>query len=339
MKTIPASSKKHRPDRRVIALGAVLLSLCGCAREDEELQSQLVETRAALAAKTKALEQAEAQRTSQPPPAPAQPPAVSTEELANARSRIADLESQLAAAKQQASIPPAPAKLDLDALKDKLEGDLTNKAKTLRELLLKQAGVARIDEIGIRAIEYPPEIVAPFRSAITFALSSSDGRQLRLVFPVTADLDGSWSLPGPDKVQQAYKQVKDAAPAEPNVAAAPAETLPANQVPTPGQAPGSRAPSTTPQLAPSGALPSGFRQVDANTFQFDWGDGKKGGAKPGMTQPASPAPPTPASSAPVVSAPQEIRRAVPSTPAAPAQPEITIPKPVMPVQRDIIIKF
>jgi hypothetical protein len=316
--------------RRVIALGVVIL-LGGCAKEDEELQRQLVETRAALTAKTKALEQAESQRTSQPPPpAPAPPSAESTAELAKARSRIAELESQLAAAQQQAPAPAAPAKLDMDALKDKLEGDLTNKAKVLRELLLKQAGVAHIDEIGIRGIEYPPEIIAPFRSAITFALSASDGRQLRLVFPVTADLEGSWSLPGPDKVQQAYKQVKDAppaAPAESTVAANPAETARAANGPT------LSSPSTAPQTPP----PSGFRQIDSSTFQFDWGDGK-GGAK-GRSVPAPAAAATTTPSAPVVSAPQQTRPAVPAAPTAPAQPEVAVPKPVMPVQRDIIIKF
>ncbi len=302
----------------------------GCAREDEELQRQLVETRAALAAAKQALAQAESQRASQPAPAPAAPSAASAEQLATARSRIADLENQLAAAKQPAPVAPAPAKLDLDSLKDKLESDLTGKAKTLREILLKQAGVARIDEIGIRGIEYPPEIIAPFRSAITFALSASDGRQLRLVFPVTADLEGIWSLPGPDKVKQAFNQVKDAPPAEPVAASTPAETTApparssvANAAPAPGN-------SSPPQTAGSG-----FRQVEPNTFQFDWGDGAKGAPNARTAPPPSTAP----SSPPTAAASQPARPAVPTAPAPPAQPEVSAPKPVMPVQRDIIIKF
>jgi hypothetical protein len=329
MKAIFPSAIPVRSDRCAAALAGVLL-LGGCARQDEELQRQLVETRAALAAKTKALEQAESQRAAPPAPAPAEPSAASAEELAKARARIGELESQLAAAKQQAApatpSAPAPAKLDLDSLREKLEADLTGKAKTLREILLKQAGVAHIDEIGIRGIEYPPEIIAPFRSAITFALSSSDGRQLRLVFPVTADLEGSWSLPGPDKVQQAYRQVKDAAPAEPAVASAPVDTpRPASTLPAP--APPSQPPGSAPPA-------SGFRQLDSNTFQFDWGDGTKGGSKM-RTDPQ----PAAAPSAPVAAAPEPTKRAAPAAPAAPVQPEPSVPKPVMPVQRDIIIKF
>lgn len=330
MKVIVASSTGFRLHRRLVALTAALV-LCGCAREDEELQRQLVETRAALAAKSKALEEAESQRNSPPPSAPAPAPAPasmeSTAELAKARSRISELESQLAATKQRAPAAAAPAKLNLDELKDKLEGDLTNKARTLRELLLKQAGVSHIDEIGIRGIEYPPEIIAPFRSAITFSLSANDGRQLRLIFPVTADLEGSWSLPGPDKVQQAYKQVRDAPPDSANVASAPAEApSPATATSPPRPAP------------PPPSSPSGFRQVDPNTFQFDWGDAAKTGAKSRSGQPATSTATTTAS-APGVSAPQQPKTVAPTTPAAPAQPEVSVPKPVMPVQRDIIIKF
>ncbi len=297
--------------RRALALGAFFL-LGGCAREDEDLQRQLVEMRETLAAKSKALEQAESQRISQPLPTPAQTTGISTDELARAKSRIADLESQLAEAKQHASAAPASSKRDFDGLKDKLESDLTSKAKILRELLLKQAGVTQIDEIGIRNIEYPPEIIAPFRSAITFTLAASDGRKLRLVFPVTTDYDGSWSLPGPDKVQQAIKQVKDNAPAEPSGASAPTGT----QLSSGGSIPRN----------PTGSAktnPAGFQQVDTNTFQFDWGDRSKGGAKPRQNSPE----PT----VPTVSAQP--------SPAPPAKPEVTAPKPIMPVQRDIIIKF
>jgi hypothetical protein len=65
--------------------------------EDEELQRQLVETRAALVAKTKALEQAESAQSGKPPP-PAAPSLESEEELDKAKSRIAELEAQLPAA-------------------------------------------------------------------------------------------------------------------------------------------------------------------------------------------------------------------------------------------------
>ena len=279
-----------RPIISRAALGAAVF-LCGCMKGDEELQRQLVATRTALEAKTKALDQAQSQAA----------------DSAKDNARVSELEQQLAAALLQPAAPGAPQKLDLDALKDKLEADLTSKARQLRELVLKQTGAVRIDEISIKGIDYPPQIITPFRSAITFALSGDGGQAILLMFPVTADLNGSWKLPGPDKVQQAYKEAKNVIASNAR-AAVNAESNPLS----PSQGP--TAPSTG---------TAGFRQIDPNTYLFDFGDKRGPAATPGLPQ------------SPVPSAPPSQSSASPPNP----QPSVTVPSPIMPVQRDIIIKF
>jgi len=69
-----------------------------------------------------------------------------------------------------------------------------------------------------------------------------------------------------------------------------------------------------------------MKRVDANTFVMDWGD-KTSAAAPA---PASPTAPT---SQPPIPGPAT------HVPSGQGAPPASVPPPVMPVQRDIIIKF
>ena len=334
------------------ALG--LLTLPSCFQGDEELQRQLIEMRASLDAKDKAVEKVQAeladlQSKAQRSGSTSSTSGASSEELAKAKQTIEDLKRQLDAAKAQASSVSVstggtPLKIDMEAMADKLEEDLTRKAKQLRELVQSQISAGRIDEIALKSIEYPPQLVTPFSSAITFNVVTDSGNRLRLQFPVSADLGGAWKLPSAADVQTAYKAAKDnpqglAGNTTPTQPQSPAGGTPPPPGPTGGVAP------QQPGYAHPGG--GGMRQVDANTFAFDWGDGA--GAAPRQPQPQAQAPrqSQPSSGGPAVisnfnpaspggaSAPAAPAPSAPSAPAAaPA-----VPAPVMPVVGDRVIRF
>lgn len=358
------------PVRGLYLVGVLgVLMMPSCFKGDEELQRQIIELRASLDAKDKAAEKTQAEvaelqskmqrsgNNSNASPGPSG----SSEELARANVKIAELTKQLEAAKAQAASSAtadasATPKIDMDALAAKLEEDLTRKAKQLRELVQKQTPSGRIDEISLKSIEYPPQLVTPFSSAITFNVSADGGQQLRLQFPVTADLGGSWKLPSPDDVQKAYKQAKDNPQGLASNNAAPPSA--------PASPSGTAGPSAPPQ-APA-AHGGGMRQVDGNTFAFDWGDTPGGAAaprQPGFTQPQPPSrqpqpQPQPQRPAANTGGPSVISNFVPpgsggaspstgpgsspapgpGAPAAPSTPAAA-PPPVMPVVGDRVIRF
>lgn len=341
------------------ALG--LLTLPSCFQGDEELQRQLIEMRAALDSKDKAVEKVQAElaalqsKSQGSSNTSSSSSGAGSEELARAKQTIDDLKRQLESAKAAASAGSvstggAPLKIDMDAIADKLEEDLTRKAKQLRELVQSQIPSSRIDEISLKSIEYPPQLVTPFSSAITFNVVADNGNRLRLQFPVSADLGGTWKLPSAADVQTAYKAAKDnpqglagnTAPAQPQ-AQSPVGNAPAYPGPTGGVAP----------QQPTGGH-SGMRQVDANTFAFDWGDGPS--AAPRQQQPQVQAQPQPQAPQPSSGGPAVISNFTPPGPggsggpatpapapgpAAPSAPAAapSIPAPVMPVVGDRVIRF
>lgn len=290
--------------------------LPSCSQEDAALQSQLVEARAALDAKSKALEKAESELARSQNHSGG---AASSEEVAKLKARNSDLEEQLANARAQNAESGKAPKFDMDAMAAKLEDDLTVKAKQLRELIQKQTTGGKVDEISLKAITYPSEIVTPFSSSITFSMLMDTGKSIRLMFPVTADLSGVWLLPGPDAVQKAFQQ---------------AQSQPAQQVAT-APAPAVNGAGGSFPAAPAAAAPvantgggASMRQVDGNTFVFNWGDAPAGNAP---AQPRQAPAAAPSAAAPIAAAPQA------PAPAAPQQS--AVPAPVMPVQRDVVIKF
>lgn len=370
MKTRYTPARFSIPLRHASSLLAVLgtVALSSCAREDDALQSQIIETRAAMEQRSRELEQTQAQLNELKEKMQRMGGAsASSDEVARLKARNAELEDQLAAARKQTSTADAPAKFDMDAIASRLEDDLTRKAKQLRELVQKQTPGGRVDEISLKSIEYPRELLATFNSAITFNILAESGQKLRLVFPVTADLGGAWKLPAPAEVQAAYVQAQSqpagASPGNsgaawagagseiaPSSSPAPAST----QAAAPHVAASAPAPSA-PQAPASSGAQSGMRQVDANTFVFSWGDSRGGGggqAQPQAqaprpaAQPAAPAPAPVQGNTPIANfTPPGPGGAAPApAPAAPsrgAAPAAATPPPaaVMPVQQDITIRF
>ncbi|MEZ0389662.1 MAG: hypothetical protein ACAI34_21465 [Verrucomicrobium sp.] len=362
------------------ALGLTFLP--SCSKEDDALQTQIIETRAVMEQRSKELEQTQAQlselkekmqklSSSSGSSSPVSASG-SSDEVARLKARNAELESQLAAARQQAASASGssdtPPKFDLDAVASKLEDDLTRKAKQLRELVQKQTPGSRVDEISLKAIEYPQQLLATFNSAITFNILAENGQKLRLMFPVTADLGGTWKLPPPAEVQAAYQQAQTQpqgmASTQPEAAPSPAPAASSGSaISSVGGSLAHNAASNAPQTqratapAPAPAANSGgstgMRQVDANTFVFSWGDApaRSGG------QPAAQAAPAPRPAAPAPApAPAPAQNNTPianftppgpggAAPAAPAParggaaPTAPVPAAVMPVQQDITIRF
>jgi hypothetical protein len=323
---------------QILLLFLIATSLSSCMKGDEELQRQLIELRTAVDTKTKAAEQLEAQvadlqnRSQHPAAAPS---VASSEELVKAKARITELEQRLAAASANPGAPAPMGKIDMDEIAGKLEDDLTRKAKQLRELLQRQSPSSRIDEISLKSIEYPPQLVTPFNSAITFTVSEGTGTPMRLMFPVTADLSGSWKLPTPDEIQKAYK----AALEQPQgaVASTPQAGQPANQ----------GSPQAQPQATSSGGGGARMTQRGDGVFVFDWGDAPSGG------QPRQPAQNTAQPRPAATGGPQTVNNFVPpgSQPGGAPQPEAqprapaaapqapSVPAPVMPVVGDRVIRF
>lgn len=316
----------------------------GCAKPDEELQKQIVELRAELQSKTKALEEAKAKTSTVTPPTPVTPATVgpSAAELAQAKARVGELEGEVAKLKtanaaldeklknqpSPASDKPISMKFDVDVLKDKLEDDLTKKAAELRDLVLRQHGVTAINEISVQRLQLPPEVITPFHSAITFTITDN-GKPLRVQFPVTADFGGSWRLPSPDKIQQACQQAREQMASGGGPGAEP----PPAPAPPPSSPQPARSVASTPPAGSGNRTPK-MKQVDANTFVMDWGDNK--GSPSATGQPTTvvhtPSPSSTPNNITITNAPNMPEHSNP----APAK---NVPPPVMPVQRDIIIKF
>lgn len=321
---------------------AVTLGMSSCAREDEELQRQLIELRSAVDSKNKSVEQLQSQITdlqNQKQRSGTSSSGAASEELAKAKVRIAELEQRLAEVSANPAATPQVGKIDMDAMAGKLEEDLTRKAKQLRELVQKQSPSSRIDEISLKTIEYPPQLVTPFTSAITFTVTVGNAAPMRLMFPVTADLGGSWKLPTPDEIQKAYKAAQE----QPQGLAAGGGNGGSSGQPAYNNGGGAPARNT------GGASGPSMTQRQDGVFVFDWGDGPSAGQQPRQAPPQqayapAPAPAaggsqtfnnfTPPGSQPAVPAPAA---AQPPPAAAPQAP--SVPAPVMPVVGDRVIRF
>ena len=320
---------------------AVTLGMSSCAREDEELQRQLIELRATMDSKNKSVEQLQAQITdlqNQKQRASVSTSGASSEELAKARVRIAELEQRLAELTANPTATPQIGKIDMDAMAGKLEEDLTRKAKQLRELVQKQSPSSRIDEISLKTIEYPPQLVTPFTSAITFTVTVGNSTPMRLMFPVTADLGGSWKLPTPDEIQKAYKAAQE----QPQGIAANGGSAGSSGQPAYNNG-GGGAPTGQ---AGSAAGPSMTQRADG-VFVFDWGDGPSAAQQPRQAPPQQAYAPAPAAGGsqtfnnftPPGSQPAAPAPAAPQPPPAAAPQAPSVPAPVMPVVGDRVIRF
>lgn len=310
---------------RNVAASAVLIglaSMTSCVREDEELQRQLIELRAAVEAKNKSLEQVQTQVTDiQNQRARSGSSSGSGDELAKAKVKIAELEQRLAAVSANPSATPQIGKIDMDAMAEKLEDDLAHKARQLGELVQKQSPSSVIDEVSLKSISYPPQLITPFTSAITFTVVAQGGRTLRLMFPVSADLGGSWKLPTPDEIQKAYKAAQE----------------PPAVVATGGgvQVPGAQAPQGS-----AGGGPRMSQRADG-VYVFDWGDGSAAAQARSQPQQAYTQSPPPAGAQTFNNFTPPGQQGTPQQPSAPpAAPQApSVPAPVMPVVGDRVIRF
>jgi len=284
--------------------------LTGCFEQDEQMHGQMAGLRAELKAaqedaeKTRAelLELRQSDSSEQRDHVP------SSDELRAARERIADLERDLAAARAQPA-PAAPAQLGMDlnglrALASQMQKDLTEKVTVLADLVQAQASMAELLDVTVRRIQPPQEIATAFSSSVVFGLRDGQGRDLRLEFPVKAGFDGVWNMPTVEDVKQHYAQAiqRDAAVPQPQPAAAPIQ--PSSDIATP--------------FADSSGTP---------TIMVNWG-GSAAVPTP-STQPSQAQVPSPL---PAPSPPANVPQ--PGTPA-----ETKVHAPVMPVERDIIIRF
>jgi hypothetical protein len=331
--------------RTVFFLVLATASLSSCGKGDEELQRQLIELRGTVDAKDKAMEQLESQvaslQSQKQPAVVNNIPGASAEELAKAKARIEELEQRLASASADPGAPPQIGKIDMEEIASKLEEDLTRKAKQLRELVQRQSPTSRIDEISLKSIEYPPQLVTPFNSAITFTVTEGGGAPMRLMFPVTADLGGSWKLPTPDEIQKAYK----AAQQQPQgLASGGTQGAPF------GQPQAANVPQQQQQPAASGGGARMTQRGDG-VFVFDWGDGAASAQPQQRQQPQAQQAyaPQPAQAAgpqtynnfvppgQTAAQPQQQPQAPRAPAAAPQAP--SVPAPVMPVVGDRIIRF
>jgi len=224
--------------------------------------------------------------------------------LQESQQRISDLEARLAAAQQQpaeAAAKPAEA-----------AGSFRNQARQVQENLMKQMGVlsdslqARhtgpsLEEITVKKIQ------SGFRSEIVFSVLGGDGQLRKLSFPVEADLEGHWNLPSLEVIAA-------------HLGAAPSQNPPPQPV---------LAQTTAPPAAPAAAAPvanvpaSPRPAADTIVIQWDQTPGRPSVAG----APATTTPP-PAAAAPATMAP-------PPAAAAPKAP----PKPMMPVTKDVQIRF
>jgi hypothetical protein len=312
---------------RVLLLVPIVATLSSCMKGDEELQRQLIELRNTADAKTKAAEQLEAQVAdlrSRSQQTNVVPPVASSEELVKAKARITELEQRLATASATPAAPPQMGKLDLDEIAGKLEEDLTRKAKQLRELVQRQSPSSRIDEISLKSIEYPPQLITPFNSAITFTVTEGTGTPMRLMFPVTADLSGSWKLPTPDEIQKAYR----AALEQPRGGVASTQ-------PQAGRPSSKGKPQAQSQPTSSAGGGARMTQRADGVFVFDWGDGASAAQNtaPPAGQPSveNVIPPGKTGGVQPPAAPSRAPAAAPQAP--------NVPAPVMPVVGDRIIRF
>jgi outer membrane murein-binding lipoprotein Lpp len=317
-----------------LVCGGCLLTSCG---DDEELRRQLIQLRGQVDDKTHEVEQLKAQvatlqskKVAVVTPAISTAPAASTEELAAAKARIAELEQRLAEVPAAPAAPPTIGKLDIETIATRLEEDLAAKAKQLRQLVQRQSPSSRIDEISLKTIEFPPQIITPFTSAITFTVTVGNAPPMRLMFPVTADLSGSWRLPTPDEIQKAYQAAKDQPTSS---VAAGGEPVPAKSKSSTSAPPGSNvaggAASSSATRATTTASGARMSQRADGVFVFDWGDTPAASQAPASTpRPVSPGR-TPTATAPSPPAPP---------PAAPSR-GVTAPPPVMPIVGDRVIRF
>ena len=187
-------------------------------------------------------------------------------------------------------------------------GSFREHAKKVQENLMKQMGVlsdslqARHSGPSLEEITVK-KVQSGFRSEIVFGVLGSDGQMHNMAFPVEADLEGNWNLPSVEIIAK-------------HLGAPPPQTQPTQPVlaqQTPAQPTAAPASPAAAANLPASPLPV------ANTVVIQWDQtpGRPAVAAAPANNPAAPAKPA-AAPTPVPKAP---------------------PAPLMPVTKDVQIRF
>jgi hypothetical protein len=177
-------------------------------------------------------------------------------------------------------------------------------ARQVQENLMKQMGVLS-DSLQSRHTGPSLEeitvkkIHSGFRSEIVFGVLGGDGQKRHMAFPVEADLEGQWNLPSVDIIAK-------------HLGASPAPNPPPQPELAQTPAPSLAAP------APAANLPASPLPV-SDTIVIQWSEAP---GKPAVA--VAPTPPPPASAKPAT---------------APAPTPKPPPAPIMPVTKDVQIRF
>lgn len=219
--------------------------------------------------------------------------------LRQSEQRVAELEARLAEASKQAA---ASAPVSGGAFRDharQVQQNLMEQMGALSETLQARQSGPSLEEITVKKIQ------SGFRSELVFSVRAGD-RVRKLAFPVEADLDGRWNLPSAEIINSHFGNADVAASAQGHATAA-TPALPTAGPPS--------SPPATPNPTPAPNVAAAPLPV-ADTIIIQW---DRPAGRPAQT--TSPAP---------------------AAPVAPTQPSVApkaVPKAVMPVTKDVQIRF
>jgi outer membrane murein-binding lipoprotein Lpp len=226
--------------------------------------------------------------------------------VADLKKKIEQLQAQLDAAKQgNEQEKPSAESTSSGALptKEALESTYEASSKELKNKIAAKLTGFSVENYTTHSVQMS-ENVYPFTSKISFSIRSNDGKAYQMDLPVKADYTGKWVFPNTDEIVARINSAKNMTPITEKEAAS--NTASSSQEATQNRPP--------------------IMNVDG-TIVIQWGDAQKPKASTPRTSDSTSAqtstqPPQP--SAPPTS----------TTPAPSA-----IKPPVMPVDRDVHIKF
>lgn len=193
--------------------------------------------------------------------------------------------------------------------RETVEQTYATSVSTFRKELEANLKNFRVESCTTHSVEMPTEFF-PFTSQISLALVSDDGRNFSTDIPVKADATGKWIFPTVAEVTQRIESVRVASSSTTSRSKTPKQSITTT--------------TTTAQPPP-------YMKVDG-TFVVQWPDSHP--------QPAASAARTPA-----IAESQPVATAAPTAPPPPPQPTAAQSsnqpgaQPVMPVDRDVHIRF
>jgi tRNA/tmRNA/rRNA uracil-C5-methylase (TrmA/RlmC/RlmD family) len=143
-------------------------------------------------------------------------------------------------------------------------------------------------------------VPSPIASSVSLGLRSTDGKEYRIEFPVSADAQGNWTFPDASKIIARIESSKTTGSTASTQPAAPSGQ---------GQQPAAAAPQQQTRTSSGG-------QPNSSTVVIQWPDAPRGTAAAGTAPPTSPA--------------------APEKGPSPAKPPATN---AVPADRDVVIKF